>query len=76
MNGLTIWRKGWKKKNALKINCNLRIQIDAHLSRLDISFVWVRGHNGNLGNEKADELAMIGRNRIAKRSGAIGNVSI
>ena len=68
VNGLTIWRKAWKKKDwmqkdAPRVNRDLWIQIDPHVSRLNISFVWVRGHNGNAGNERADELAMMGRNK-------------
>ena len=72
VNGLTIWHKAWKKKDwmdrdAPRINRDLWIQIDTHTSRLHISLVWVRGHNGNLGNEKADELALMGRNKVVKK---------
>lgn len=68
VKGLTIWHRAWKKKDWIKkdaprINRDLWIQIDAHTSRLNISFVWVRGHSGNAGNERADELAMMGRNK-------------
>lgn len=67
VKGLTTWRngwkkKGWRKKGADMPNRDLWIALDGHLERLDISVKWVRGHNGNRMNEKADELANEGKN--------------
>lgn len=66
IKGLTEWRKGWKRKNWIKkgepmINRDLWIDLDQHVERLSITFEWVRGHNGNAGNEYADYLAGLGR---------------
>lgn len=66
VKGLTIWRKGWQKKNWMKkgepmINRDLWLLLEEQLSRLDVTTKWVKGHNGDAGNEKADELAVRGR---------------
>lgn len=69
VKGLTIWRNGWRKKNWMKngspmINRDLWIEIDLHVSRINARFEWVKGHNGNAMNEKADQLATLGRNSL------------
>ena len=63
-NGITKWRHGWKRngwKNAKKqsvLNYDLWKQLDVLVEELGfVSFVWVRGHDGNCGNEMADMLA-------------------
>jgi len=35
--------------------------LDALLRGARVSFEWVRGHNGDAGNERADVLAGLGR---------------
>ncbi len=61
--GITQWMKGWKANNwrtsAKKPvkNVDLWQQIDELIEIMDVDFKWVKGHNGNHGNEKADELA-------------------
>ena len=45
--------KGWKRK----ANHDLWDQLDRLVKNRDISWRWVRGHNGDRGNELADALA-------------------
>jgi len=45
--------KGWKRK----ANHDLWYQLDALVRSRDVSWRWVRGHNGDRGNELADKLA-------------------
>lgn len=71
VKGLTTWRNGWKKKNWMKngspmINRDLWIELESHVTRLYVTFKWVRGHNGNVMNDKADSLATVGRVSICR----------
>ena len=45
--------KGWKRK----ANHDLWEPLDGLVKNRDVSWRWVRGHNGNRGNELADALA-------------------
>jgi len=63
MDGINSWMPGWKqrgwktaKKKPVK-NQDLWEALDAAVQRHDIKWVWVKGHDGNAGNEEADELA-------------------
>ena len=72
-NGITSWLEGWKRKNwrtssggAVK-NKDLWIRLDEAYSKHDVTFVWVKGHNGHPENERCDELARTaasGNNRL------------
>ncbi|WP_338849861.1 ribonuclease HI [Massilia sp. W12] len=61
--GMTEWIKGWKArgwKNAAKEpvkNAELWQELDAAQALHQVEWRWVRGHNGNAGNELADQLA-------------------
>lgn len=72
INGLTIWRQGWrrrrwhKKDGAPMLNRDLWLELEAETARVKATFLWVRGHNGDPGNERADALAERGRQE-AKR---------
>ncbi|MCP5086951.1 MAG: ribonuclease HI [Rhodobacteraceae bacterium] len=63
-DGITKWihdwkKKGWKKKGGLK-NVELWQQLDAAQAQHQVTWEWVRGHDGHPENERADELARAG----------------
>ena len=64
--GIDEWLENWKRrgwKTAAKKpvkNEDLWRALDAAAGRHDINWKWVRGHTGNPGNERADELANLG----------------
>ena len=56
--GITTWIVSWKLKNWHKVkNVDLWQELDHESTKHQISWHWVRGHNGNTLNERADELA-------------------
>lgn len=63
MDGINLWIHNWKKNNWKTANKkdvknkDLWIQLDNLVSKHKIAWEWVKGHSGNPGNEKADELA-------------------
>ncbi len=64
--GITTWIHDWKKrgwktadKKPVK-NDDLWRQLDQLAEQHTIEWVWVRGHDGNAGNERADVLANLG----------------
>ena len=63
MHGVTEWMQNWKRrgwKTATKKpvkNQDLWQRLDAALAGHDVQWRWVRGHTGNVGNERADVLA-------------------
>lgn len=65
-DGITKWIHGWKKrgwktadKKPVK-NVDLWQTLDEVVQRHDIEWRWVKGHAGDPGNERADELAREG----------------
>ena len=65
-SGITEWLAGWKRRNwrtAAKKpvkNVDLWQRLDNATGQHDIAWHWVKGHAGNPGNERADELARTG----------------
>ena len=62
-NGITMWMNNWKKngwktagKKPVK-NMDLWKLLDLAQQCHEIEWLWVKGHAGHPGNEKADELA-------------------
>ena len=61
--GITEWIAGWKRKGwktaARKPvkNADLWRELDELAASQDVEWHWVKGHSGDVGNEKADELA-------------------
>ena len=61
--GITVWIKSWKQNNwkskqkkSVK-NVDLWKKLDFLNNYHNIKWNWVKAHDGNLGNEKADMLA-------------------
>ncbi len=64
MDGATQWLEGWKargwkgaNKKSVK-NQDLWEQIDSLIQRFNVTFIWVKGHNGHEMNERVDKLAV------------------
>ena len=64
--GISKWIHGWKKngwrtadKKPVK-NADLWRQLDELAANHEIEWLWVKGHAGHDGNERADELANLG----------------
>lgn len=63
IQGLTEWMKGWKKRGWKSStgepvkNQDLWVALDALCQKRVLTWRWVKGHSGNVGNELADSLA-------------------
>lgn len=61
--GITEWIRSWKKRGWRTAdgkpvkNQDLWHALDSAAARHDIEWVWVKGHAGHEGNERADALA-------------------
>jgi ribonuclease HI len=64
--GITEWihnwkRRGWQTSDKKPVkNADLWQQLDAVAAQHDVRWHWVKGHAGDVGNEKADALANAG----------------
>ncbi|QAA94228.1 ribonuclease HI [Pollutimonas thiosulfatoxidans] len=59
---LANWkRRGWRTADKKPVkNADLWQQLDELVQEHELTWRWVRGHAGDPGNEKADELANLG----------------
>ncbi len=69
-NGITEWLPGWRRrgwKTAARKpvkNRDLWQQLSALADRHSVEWHWVKGHAGHPGNERADQLANAGIDRL------------
>jgi ribonuclease HI len=74
LDGITKWLPGWQRngwKTASKQpvkNVDLWQRLVAAMAPHEVSWHWVKGHNGDPGNERADELARLGISDLGKTS--------
>ena len=72
-DGITAWIENWIKNNWRTSNKNLVKNVDLwqDLHNLtadhDITWHWVKGHSTNIGNNIADELAVLGRDKAVEK---------
>ncbi len=65
-DGITKWihnwkKNGWRTANRKPVkNAELWQALELAVDRHDVTWKWVKGHAGDPGNEKADELARQG----------------
>ena len=74
LNGITKWVAGWQRngwrtsaKKPVK-NEDLWRRLIAAMNGHEVSWLWVKGHAGEEGNERADALARLG---IEEAAGAV-----
>jgi ribonuclease HI len=65
-NGITSWIHSWKARgwrtadNKPVKNVDLWQRLEDAIERHRVEWIWVKGHAGHDGNERADELARMG----------------
>ena len=69
------WVYGWKKKNwqsgdGLRPNYDLWEKLLSLLDKHDVTFVWVKGHDGHPYNERCDRLATAFADRLKAEQAA------
>lgn len=71
--GISEWIKGWKargwrtaSKEPVK-NVDLWQELDTLANKHEIEWVWVKGHAGHDGNERADQLANRGVETVLEK---------
>jgi ribonuclease HI len=69
-NGVTRWSTGWVRKNWRTAsgdpvaNMDLWRRLLEAASRHEIEWRWVRGHSGDIRNERVDQLATLARQSL------------
>ena len=70
-NGINQWIKNWRKngwrtadKKPVK-NADLWKRLDEAVKKHDVDWHWVKGHAGDPGNERADQLANQGIDELS-----------
>jgi ribonuclease HI len=65
-NGITAWlprwrRNGWQTTDMKPVkNADLWRRLASAIGSHEVEWLWVKGHDGNPGNERADALANLG----------------
>jgi ribonuclease HI len=73
--GITEWmpswvRRGWRTADGKPVkNADLWQRLQAVAARHDVEWRWVRGHAGDPGNERADQLANRGVESVSQSAG-------
>lgn len=74
-HGIEDWmpqwkRRGWRTAARKPVkNVDLWQELDAQVKEHRVDWQWVRGHSGNEGNERADELANRGLDELLEGAG-------
>jgi ribonuclease HI len=74
--GITEWLENWKLKDWKTAgrkpvkNRDLWQELDHQTTRHLVHWIWVKGHSGDAGNERADALANLGVESIFVDSGS------
>jgi ribonuclease HI len=70
--GILYWLASWKRRgwmnyqNEPVANKDLWQELDIENTRHKVSYVWVRGHDGDVYNERCDTLAVHARKTLAQ----------
>ncbi len=73
MKGITEWLPNWIKRNWMTAakkpvkNADLWKRLQTATQKHEVSWKWVRGHQGHEGNERADQLANRGVDDILNK---------
>ena len=69
--GMTEWIENWKKNNwknsnkKIVKNKEIWLQLDEARKSLNVTWTWIKAHDGDPGNEKADFLANKGADSVS-----------
>jgi len=77
MKGMTEWLSNWKRRGWVTAgrqpvkNADLWQALDELVQGHQVSWRWVRGHAGDPGNERADQLANLGVEHARRQQGSV-----